>query len=121
MAKYVKIYNERNNALVGDKIKVADSFWTRFKGLMMAPDLAEGEGLIITPCNSIHMMFMRYAIDALFIDKTNKIVAIYENLKPWIGLTKLYSNVVSVIELPANIVKKLDLKIEDSLRLEYIQ
>lgn len=121
MAKCVKIYNERNNALIGDKIRIADSFWTRFKGLMMASDLGEGEGLIIIPCNSIHMMFMRYAIDALFIDKTNKIVAIYKNLRPWIGLTKLYSNVVSVIEIPSGLSDKLDLKIDDTLRLEYIQ
>ena len=69
MTKYVKIYNGRDNSLVGDKIRVADNFWTRFKGLMLAPDLAEGEGLIITPCNSIHMMFMRYPIDAIFIDE----------------------------------------------------
>ena len=121
MEKYVKIYNERNNALIGDKIKVADTFWTRLKGLMLAPDLAEGEGLIITPCNSIHMMFMRYPIDALFIDSSNKIVAIYEKIRPWIGVTRLYSNVVSVIEVPSGLANKLDLKIDDSLRLEYLQ
>ncbi len=121
MTKYVKIYNGRDNSLVGDRIRVADSFWTRFKGLMLAPDLKEGEGLIITPCNSIHMMFMRYPIDAVFIDASNKVVALYENLRPWIGLTKLYSNVVSVIELPSGLVNKLGLKIDDTLRLEYLQ
>lgn len=118
MSKFVKIYRESDNALIGDKIRVADSFWTRFKGLMLAPDLLKGEGLIITPCNSIHMMFMRYSIDAVFIDATHKIVALYENLRPWIGITKLYSNVESVIELPSGSVKELGLKIDDTLKLE---
>ncbi len=121
MTKYVKIYYGSDNNLVGDKIRVADTFFTRFKGLMLAQDLKEGEGLLITPCNSIHMMFMRYPIDAIFIDASNKIVALYENLRPWIGLTKLYSNVVSVIEIPSGLINKLGLKIDDTLRLEYLQ
>lgn len=121
MTKRVKIYDERNNSLIGDKIRVADTFLTRFKGLMLADDLQEGEGLIITPCNSIHMCFMRYAIDAVFIDASNKIVAIYENLRPWLGLSKIHSNVVSVIEVPSGLAKKLDLKKDDTLRLEYLQ
>lgn len=118
MAKSVKIYNERNKSLLGDKIRVADTFFSRFRGLMLTDNLKEGEGLIITPCNSIHMCFMRYAIDAVFVDASNKVVAIYENLKPWIGLTKIYSNVVSVIELPSGLIQKLDLQIDDTLRME---
>ena len=121
MARQIKIYNQRNESLLGDKIRVADSFLARFRGLMLTKNLEEGEGLIITPCNSIHMFFMRYAIDAVFIDISNKVVAIYENLRPWIGLTKLYSNVVSVIEIPSGLCKKLDLKIGDTLRLEYFK
>lgn len=119
MDKFVKIYKSNGNVLIGDKIRVADTFWTRFKGLMLAPDLAEGEGLIITPCNSIHMMFMRYPIDAIFVDNSNRIDIIYENLKPWIGITKIYKNVVSVIELPAGTAKKLGLLKDDILKLEY--
>lgn len=91
--------NADNNQIIGDKIKVADSFVKRFRGLMLSHELNENEGMLIKPCNSIHMMFMRYPIDAVFLDSENKVKAVYENLKPWIGITKMHSDVKSVLEL----------------------
>lgn len=121
MSKYVKIYNTKDNALLGGNIRVADGFFSRLRGLMLTPSLKEGDGLLIAPCNSIHMCFMRYAIDAVFIDASNKVVALYENLRPWIGLTKIYSNVKSVIELPSGSVKRLGLSIDDTLKMESLK
>ncbi|MFA7146186.1 MAG: DUF192 domain-containing protein [Candidatus Ozemobacteraceae bacterium] len=97
--KTIKIMNADNNQIIGDKIKVADSFVKRFRGLMLSHELNENEGMLIKPCNSIHMMFMRYPIDAVFLDSENKVKAVYENLKPWIGITKMHSDVTSVLEL----------------------
>ncbi len=91
--------NADNNKIIGDKIKVADTFVKRFRGLMLSQELNENEGMLIKPCNSIHMMFMRYPIDAVFLDSENKVKAVYENLKPWIGITKMHSDVTSVLEL----------------------
>ncbi|NCB46149.1 DUF192 domain-containing protein [bacterium] len=97
--KTIKIMNADNNKIIGDKIKVADTFVKRFRGLMLSQELNENEGMLIKPCNSIHMMFMRYPIDAVFLDSENKVKAVYENLKPWIGITKMHSDVTSVLEL----------------------
>ena len=51
------------------KIKIANNFFKRFLGLMGKKKLPGGEGLLIAPCKSIHMCFMRFSIDAIFIDK----------------------------------------------------
>jgi hypothetical protein len=43
--------------------RVADSFWSNFRGLMLAPPLPPGAGLVIVPCSSIHTQFMRFPMD----------------------------------------------------------
>jgi uncharacterized protein len=79
----------RNSQLIlksesGDSIRcrVSDTFWSRFMGLMGKPGLPAGEGLLINPCNSIHMFFMKFAIDAIFLDSSFKIIKLIRNLKP---------------------------------------
>lgn len=68
----------------GDSIRcrVARTFWTRLKGLMGEPGLPPGEGLLIRPCNSIHMFFMRFAIDVVFLDRDLRILKSIRDLAP---------------------------------------
>lgn len=90
-------------------VKVADSFGKRLRGLMFRRKPLVEEGLWITPCNSIHMCFMNFAIDAVFIDNEGRVVKIVEELKPW-RFVKPVQNAHSVVELPAGAVKRLCLK-----------
>jgi uncharacterized protein len=62
---------------------VADTMWTRMKGLLGRKDLGTDEGILIRPCNSIHMFFMRFAIDAIFLDRCGTVVKVAANVKPW--------------------------------------
>ena len=63
----LQIENVTRGILVVTRGRSADNFFTRFKGLMGAPCLAAGEGLLILPCNSIHTHFMRFPIDVLYV------------------------------------------------------
>ena len=76
--------DEKNPSL---QIEVADSFCTRLRGLMGRKSLEEGHGLLIAPCSSIHMCFMRFAIDAVYISRDYEILKIVSGLRPWIGLS----------------------------------
>ena len=49
---------------------------------MGSKGLPPGEGLLIRPCNSIHMFFMRFAIDVVFMDRDYRIIKIVNGLKP---------------------------------------
>lgn len=118
MEKYVKITNGRDESLVADRVRVADGFWQRFRGLMLTPEPTEGEGLLLSPCNSIHMMFMLYPIDAIFLDAGLKIKALYEKLPPWIGLSRLHRDVSSVLELRSGTINKIGVRVDDVLRME---
>ncbi|MBM4764495.1 DUF192 domain-containing protein [Bacillus sp. B15-48] len=90
-------------------IQIADSFFKRLRGLMFRKTPLAKEGLWITPCNSIHMCFMKFAIDAVFINKEGKIIKTVAELQPW-RFVKPVKGAYSVIELPAGTVQKLELK-----------
>jgi uncharacterized membrane protein (UPF0127 family) len=62
---------------------LATSFWSRFRGLMGRASLAADEGMLFRPAGSIHMFFMRFAIDAVFCDKELRVVKVVRALRPW--------------------------------------
>jgi uncharacterized membrane protein (UPF0127 family) len=92
-----------NNSI---QAKIASSFLERFLGLMGRKSLPARHGLLLSPCNSIHMMFMRFAIDAVFLDKDNCIVKLVPQLRPWLGLA-FAPGAHACIELPAGTVEAL--------------
>ncbi len=89
--------------IVINELEVASSFAQRCKGLLGRASLAIGRGLWIQSCNSIHTFFMRFPIDAVFVDSSMRIVYIYRNLPPWrITLPRLKAT--SVIEVAAGTI-----------------
>jgi hypothetical protein len=81
------------------RCRVARTFWSRFIGLMGKPPPEDGAGLLISPCNSIHMFFMRFPIDAMFLDRQLKIVKLVVNLAPG-KLAGPYRDAFQVVEVP---------------------
>lgn len=67
----------------GIRAEVARTFWQRVIGLMGRKSMPEGEGLLILKCNSIHTCFMRFAIDATFLDRDDNVVKVVRNIRPW--------------------------------------
>lgn len=88
----------------------------RMKGLLGRRELAEGEGIWLNPCNSIHMFFMQFPIDAVFLDQENRIVKIFHNIQPW-QATPILWNTRSVLEMPAGTAGKWNLAKGELLRL----
>ena len=69
--------------VVCERCVAAETFWTRFRGLMGRASLAQDEGMIFRGAGSIHMFFMRFAIDAVFCDRELRVVKVVRGLKPW--------------------------------------
>ena len=76
-------YHKRTGEKLVARVELANTFWARLKGLMFRKTLAPDVGLLLDPCPQIHTCFMRFAIDVIFLDNTNHVVAVLENLKPW--------------------------------------
>jgi hypothetical protein len=103
--RYRWVNASRQAALVASEAEKAETFLQRFKGLLGRAGLAEGGGLHIEPCNSIHMFFMKFAIDVVFLDDDLKVVRAISNIKPW-RVTRVYSKATSVLELPVGVVAR---------------
>ena len=101
---------------------MGESFGQRFLGLMGRASLPEDEGLYL-PDTSIHMMFMRFPIDALFVsgpaaDGSRRVVAVREQLPPWRGLVLPVRGATGVVELPAGTLARRGVRAGDEVVLE---
>jgi uncharacterized membrane protein (UPF0127 family) len=85
---------------VVEMLYVADSMRARMKGLLGRSELEQNEGLLIVPCNSIHMFFMRFPIDAVFLDEHGYVVRVFDHLQPW-RMARGGRFAHSVLELPS--------------------
>jgi uncharacterized protein len=96
-----------NDDRVIENISKTSNFMERMRGLLASPPLKENEGLLITPCSSVHTFGMNYNIDLVFLDKQWNIVKIVKSLKPW--RMSLSNSAFMVLELAANSIEKLQL------------
>jgi uncharacterized membrane protein (UPF0127 family) len=97
--------------------KRADSFSSRFKGLMFRKEPLKDEALWLLSCNSIHMFFMRFPIDVIFLDKQLCIVKTVEDIRPW-SLVLPVRGAHSCLELPVGTVQKYKFKELDRLDIK---
>ena len=82
-----------------ERCTLADSPLTRLKGLLGRARLESGEGLLLRPASSIHTAFMRFPIDAVFLDREDRVVRVVPDLKPW--RTAGCRGARAVLELPS--------------------
>jgi uncharacterized protein len=88
-----------NGDVVCDRCVVAASPFSRMKGLLGRSELRPGEGLLLRPASAIHTFFMRFAIDAVFLDRDWRVVGIAGDVAPW--RTAGRKGAKAVLELPA--------------------
>ena len=112
----MQIINKTRNTLIADNAVMAASLFSRMKGLLGKHSLNKGEALILNPCNSIHTFFMRFTIDALFVDKEGRIIQACENIKPY-RITPIYLRSSFVIELPVGTIGSSSTSKSDKLAL----
>jgi uncharacterized membrane protein (UPF0127 family) len=102
---------------VASEGRVARTFWTRLRGLLGTTPLQPGAGLLLEPCNSIHMFFMSYPIDAIYLDARNSVLHVAANLAPWqIGPTVRHAR--RVLELPAGQAERCGVQPGDRLAFQ---
>jgi uncharacterized protein len=96
---------------------MADNFFRRFSGLIFRKRLKDDEVLVLKGCKSIHTIGMRYSIDAAFIDSGGKIVAAFNNLKPW-RVTPYFPDAVLVMEARSGFLGKWSMDAGDKIIFE---
>jgi len=102
--QHEQILNLTRGTVLGRSVGRADNLWTRFVGLLGRGGLAEGEGLHIVPCSSVHMFCMRFPLDAIYLDGSFRVVKTVPNLRPW--RISAARRAKSVLELPAGTIAR---------------
>ena len=108
------VRNATRQTVLADRESYALTFLQRTRGLLGRSGLDTGEGLVIRPCNNIHMMFMKFAIDAVFVDAGGAVVAARESLPPWRGYA-IHPNAHQVVELPEGTIERTATQVGDSI------
>lgn len=108
----VTLKRDADGRVVCERCGVASSFWSRSRGLLGRRELASGEGLLIRTW-SIHMFFMRFAIDAVFLDGERRVIRIVPELRPW--RTATCRKAREVVELAAGETARRGVAVGDRL------
>lgn len=113
----MKIINISKNITLADNAQAANTFLKRLIGLLNRKSLRQGEALILAPSNCIHSLFMRFTIDALFLDKNGRVVGLLPSFKPF-RLSPIYFNANTTIELPEGALQLTQTQPGDTIQIE---
>jgi uncharacterized membrane protein (UPF0127 family) len=111
------IRNRTKNRVIAEKAEIADTFFSRLKGLLGRRELHQGEALVIEPCNSIHTVGMKFSIDALFLDDECRVVALRRDIRPY-RFTRVFRRAKRVVELPVSTIEGSSTSIGDQIDIE---
>jgi uncharacterized membrane protein (UPF0127 family) len=102
---------------LADELDVPGTFIGRGVGLMFRRRLEPGRGMWIAPCNGIHMMFMNFPIDAVFLDRNERVKKVFPNLPAWWGVVWFVWGAYSVLELPSGSTLDMGLQPGDEIEI----
>jgi uncharacterized membrane protein (UPF0127 family) len=102
-----------DGSIVCERCVFADTALTRMKGLLGRRELPSGEGILLKPASSVHMAFMRFPIDAVFLDHELRVVKIADDLRPWRTASKRGAR--AVLEIPSGEASRRGVRVGDRL------
>lgn len=103
--------------VIVSRLRVAQTAWQRFRGLMFDTSLQPGEALLIPQCNAIHCAFMRLSIDVLFLSDAGDVVRVMEQMKPW-RASPLVRGAVQVLECYPGTIREFGIVSGQRLNLD---
>lgn len=115
--------NRSQGTVLADRVEIADGLWAKFLGLMGRSSLEAGRGLWLSESNGIHMMFMRFSIDAVFLGPlmdggVRNVVAVRPRLRTWVGLVPFVRGAHGVLELPAGTIEATGTAVGDLIAFD---
>ena len=111
-------FNQTRQAYLATALAIADTHWTRLRGLLgvRSRDFGNGSGLWIVPCHGVHTLGMGFSIDAVYLDRKLKVVDIQRELKPW-RFAPVRMQATSVLELPSRTAVETGTEVGDTIEI----
>jgi uncharacterized membrane protein (UPF0127 family) len=115
-ASVARVRRAADGVVVCDRCEIPESAFGRARGLLGRDGLETGRGMLIDRAGSVHMLFMRFPIDVVFLDRDWHVVGVRHNLRQWrfAGARRA----VAALELPAGAAAAAGIEVGDALALE---
>ncbi|KXB01714.1 hypothetical protein AKJ44_02190 [candidate division MSBL1 archaeon SCGC-AAA261F17] len=114
----MRLINLENGKVIADKVELANSFWKRFRGLMLKGSFWSGQALVFPFSKpkrySIHTFFMRFPIDLLYLDQELEVIESRKELSPW-KIHKSGEEASILVELPPGRIEEANVRVDDEL------
>jgi hypothetical protein len=104
--------------LVCERCEIPESSFGRARGLLGRDGLASGGGMLIDRAGSVHMFFMRFPIDVVFLARDRTVVGVKHRLAPWRVAAARHA--VASLELPAGRAAEVGVERGDVLVFETV-
>jgi uncharacterized protein len=113
--------NRTRDTCLATSVAVADTHWTRLRGLLglSAGDFGNGCGLWIVPCHGVHTLGMGFAIDAIYLDTGMNVIHVESELRPW-RIAPVRANAASVLELPCRTALETGTAVGDRIEITFV-
>lgn len=110
--------NRTRDTCLATSLAVADTHWTRLRGLLglTADDFGNGRGLWIVPCHGVHTLGMGFAIDIVYLDRSSRVIHVQSELRPW-RFAPVRPNAASVLELPCRTAIETGTSVGDKIEI----
>ncbi len=110
--------NRTRRVLLAQNVKIANTHWTRLRGLMGTTQSTfhPGQALWIVPCRGIHTIAMRFPLDLLYLDRYSRVVHLEEDVKPW-RFAAIKLRAASVLELPPGTIQRSGTGVGDKIEI----
>jgi uncharacterized membrane protein (UPF0127 family) len=117
--------NASRGTVLAERLENGASYWAKFWGLMGRPSLPKGDGLWLPGENNIHMLFMRFPIDLVFVapptggrDGPRRVLKVRRAVPPWRGVEWWVSGAKGVLELPVGTIDETGTAVGDEIAIE---
>ena len=115
--------NTSRGTVLAERLENGASLWAKFMGLMGRSSLPSGNGLWLPGENGIHMLFMRFAIDCVFLappqeEGRRRVLSVNPAVKPWRGVIWRVAGAKGVLELPAGTIDVSRTAVGDEISIE---
>jgi|SRR5882672_7165057 len=111
-------FNQTRQASLADDLRIADTHWTRLRGLVgsTSTHFVRGQGLWIVPCRGVHTMFMSIPIDVIYLGGDNTVIHLEKSLRPW-RFAPVRMNAKTVLEVPAATIEATGTALGDHIEI----
>lgn len=123
MSRELIARNISRDTVLAERLENGASLWAKFMGLMGRSSLPSGNGLWLPGENGIHMMFMRFAIDCVFLappheEGRRRVLSVNPAVKPWRGVIWRVAGAKGVLELPVGTIDVSGTAVGDEISIE---